>query len=92
MPLFFDWDDKALLLATLVESPIGRNLATIQIVRRGMGDTRDVSMIKGVVEVLHIDALPPEQGDRFSVRTGFDQRTVATPYRWFRIIPRHIQA
>jgi hypothetical protein len=27
-----------------------------------------------------------------SPRTGFDPRTLATPYRWFRIFPRRIQA
>ncbi len=31
-------------------------------------------------------------GDRFAARTGFDPRALATPYRWFRISPRRIQA
>ncbi|MFJ2032958.1 hypothetical protein [Streptosporangium sp. NPDC087985] len=53
---------------------------------------RDVSMIDGEVEVLEIDALPQERGDRFAARTGFDPRALATPYRWFRISPRRIQA
>jgi hypothetical protein len=39
-----------------------------------------------------IDALPQQQGDRFAARTGFDPRALATPYRWFRISPRRIQA
>jgi hypothetical protein len=51
-----------------------------------------VSMIEGDVEVLEIDALPKERGDRFAARTGFDPRALATPYRWFRITPRRIQA
>ena len=33
-----------------------------------------------------------ELGDRFAARTGFDPRAEATPYRWFRISPRRIQA
>jgi hypothetical protein len=49
-------------------------------------------MIEGDVEVLEIDALPRERGDRFAARTGFDPRTLTTPYRWFRISPRRIQA
>src|SRR6266536_2907937 len=49
-------------------------------------------MIDGEVEVLEIDALPQERGDRFVARTGFDPRALATPYRWFRISPRPIQA
>ncbi len=49
-------------------------------------------MIEGEVEVLEIDALPQERGDRFVARTGFDPRALATPYRWFRISPRRLQA
>jgi hypothetical protein len=44
------------------------------------------------VEVLEIDALPPERGDRFAAHTGFDPRALTTPYRWFRISPRRVQA
>jgi hypothetical protein len=92
VPLSFDWDGDALLLATPADSPTGRNLAGGRTVRLGLGDTRDVAMIDGDVEVLEIDALAPAQGDRFAARTGFDPRTLATPYRWFRISPRRIQA
>jgi len=46
----------------------------------------------GEVEVLEIDALPQERGDRFAARTGFDPRALVTPYRWFRISPRRFQA
>jgi hypothetical protein len=92
VPLSFDWDGEALLLATPADSPTGRNLAATRAVRLGLGHTRDVSMIVGEVEVLEIDALPRERGDRFARRSGFDPRTLATPYRWFRISPRRIQA
>ena len=92
MPLSFDWDGEALLLATPADSPTGRNLAAARTVRLGLGPTRDVSMIEGQVEVLEIDALPRERSDRFAARTGFDPRALATPYRWFRISPRRIQA
>jgi len=30
--------------------------------------------------------------DRFAARTDFDPRALATPYRWFRISPRRLQA
>jgi hypothetical protein len=53
---------------------------------------RDVSMIDGDVEVMEIDALPPERGGSFAARTGFDPRELAAPYRWFVIRPRRIQA
>ena len=92
VPLSFDWDGAALLLATPADSPSGRNLAASRTVRLALGDTRDVSMIEGDVEVLAIDALPREHGDRFAARTGFDPRALTTPYRWFRVTPRRIQA
>ena len=74
VPLSFDWDGEAVLLATPANSPTGRNLAATRIARLGLGETRDVSMILGDVEVLEIDALPREQGDRFAARAGFDPR------------------
>ena len=92
VPLSFDWDGEELLLATPTDSRTGRNLAATGSVRLGLGPTRDVSMIEGHVEVLELDALSRERGDRFAARTGFDPRALATPYRWFRIIPRRIQA
>lgn len=92
VPLSFDWDGEALLLATPGNSPTGRNLAATRTARLGLGDTRDVTMIAGDVEVFELDSLPREQGDRFAARTGFDPRALATPYRWFRATPRHIQA
>ena len=92
VPLSFDWDGEALLMATPADSPTGRNLAAGRAVRLALGPTRDVSTIDGEVEVLELGALPAEQGDRFASRTGFDPRTLATPYRWFRVVPRRIQA
>jgi hypothetical protein len=92
VPLSFDWDGRTLLLATPADSPTGRNLAESGAVRLGLGVTRDVCMVDGGVEVLEIDALERERGDRFAARTGFDPRTLTTTYRWFRVTPRRIQA
>jgi hypothetical protein len=92
VPLSFDWDGEALLLATPASSPTGRNLAASRVVRLGLGDTRDVSMIDGEVEVLEMGELSQEAGDRFAARTGFDPRTLTAHYRWFRVTPRRIQA
>lgn len=92
MPLSFDWDGEVLLVATPSDSPTGRNLAATRTVRVGLGHTRDVSMIEGDVDVLEIDALPEQRGDRFAARTGFDPRSLSTRYRWFCISPRRVQA
>jgi Pyridoxamine 5'-phosphate oxidase len=92
VPLSFDWDGETLLVATPTDSVTGRNLAATRTVRLGLGQTRDVTMIDGDVEVVGIDALPRPAGDRFAARSGFDPRALATPYRWFRITPHRIQA
>jgi hypothetical protein len=92
VPLSFDWDGQALLLATLADSPTGRNLVASRNVRLGLGPTRDVTLIDGDVEVLPMDALPAEQGDRFAARAGFDPRAEPDAYRWFRVTPRRIQS
>ncbi|MER6561128.1 pyridoxamine 5'-phosphate oxidase family protein [Streptomyces sp. NPDC001027] len=92
VPLSFCWDGRTLLLATPADSPTGRNLAASRTARLALGPTRDVCMIEGEAEVLGIDALPPWEGDRFAERTGFDPRTLTTPYRWFRVTPRRVQS
>lgn len=91
IPLSFDWDGRTILLATPADSVTGRNLAATETARIGLGETRDVTMIDGDVEVLPIDALSQEEGDRFAARAGFDPRPLAN-YRWYRITPRRIQA
>ncbi|TDC54297.1 pyridoxamine 5'-phosphate oxidase family protein [Actinomadura sp. KC345] len=92
VPLSFDWDGRKLLAATPADSPTGRNLTKTRTVRLALGHTRDVTMIDAEVDVLDIDALPKERGDRFAERTGFDPRAQTTPYRWFRITPLRVQA
>ncbi|MER5353058.1 pyridoxamine 5'-phosphate oxidase family protein [Kitasatospora sp. NPDC002551] len=92
VPLSFDWDGEALLLATPTDSPTGRNLAATGTARLALGHTRDVCMVEGGVEVFGMDALPPEHADRFAARTGFDPRASAASYSWFRVTPRRVQA
>lgn len=92
VPLSFDWDGEVLLMATPTDSPTGRNLAATRTARLALGHTRDVYLIEGAVEVLDIDALPREVGDRFAARTDFDPRPLTPSYSWFRVVPRRIQA
>jgi hypothetical protein len=92
VPLSFDWDGQALLLATAAATPTARNLTAARSVRLGLGPTRDVVMIDGSVDVLELDALPSDRGDAFAVRTGFDPRALTAHYQWFRVTPHRIQA
>ncbi|MFJ8430200.1 pyridoxamine 5'-phosphate oxidase family protein [Kitasatospora sp. NPDC094019] len=92
VPLSYDQDGGALLLATPVDSPTGRNLAASGTVRLALGRTRDVCMIEGRVEALGIDDLPAGRADRFAARTGFDPRASTVRYGWFLVTPRRVQA
>ena len=92
VPLSFDWDGAAVLVATPTNSPTGKNLASSGMARLAFGPTRDVTMIEADVEVIEIGELPQEQGDRFAARSGFDPRGLTSSYRWFRLTPRRIQA
>src|SRR5690606_36949659 len=74
VPLSFDWDGEAVLLATPTHSRTGRNLAASRTVRLALGHTRDVVTIDGTVEVAEMDDLPRDAGDRFAARAGFDPR------------------
>lgn len=92
VPLSFDWDGEALLVATPAHSATGRNMTATRAVRLGLGETRDVTMIEGVVDAIDDDALPRARREHFVARTGWDPGTETTPYRWFLVHPRRIQA
>ncbi|GCB43600.1 pyridoxamine 5'-phosphate oxidase family protein [Streptomyces sp. NL15-2K] len=92
VPLSFLWDGSSLLLATPATSPTGRNLRTTGMARLGIGPTRDVVIVEGTVDTLTPAELPEEEADLFAARTGFDPRQLSTPYLYFRVRPRRIQA
>src|SRR5690606_11469156 len=73
--------------------PTGRNLQATGKVRIGVGPTRDVVLIDGtVVETVPAGGIPQDVGDAFAERTGFDPRELTTPYLYFRVRPKRIQA
>jgi hypothetical protein len=92
VPLSFDWDGEALLVATPTDSPTGRNPAATRTVRLGLGHTRDVSMIDGEVEASRSTRCRSSGVTGSPRAPGLDSRAPATPYRWFRISQRRIQA
>ncbi|GEK23545.1 pyridoxamine 5'-phosphate oxidase family protein [Cellulomonas xylanilytica] len=88
-PLSFLWHDESLLFSTVTASPTGRNLAANPSVQAGIGQTRDVVLVRGTVEVLTTVSEP--LGDTFAAKTGFDPRTLTDPYTYFRLHPGSIQ-
>ncbi|WP_405807016.1 pyridoxamine 5'-phosphate oxidase family protein [Streptomyces sp. NBC_00210] len=92
VPLSFLWDGETLLVATPASSPTGRNLRATGRVRIGIGPTRDVVLVEGEADTLTADGLGEDVGDAFAVKTGFDPRQLVSPYLYFRIRPRRVQA
>jgi len=92
VPLSFLWDGTTMLIATPVTSVTSRNLQATGRARLGIGPTRDVVLIEGTVDAVQAATdIPPETGDAFAARTGFDPREL-TGYLYFRIHPQRIQA
>jgi hypothetical protein len=92
VPLSFLWNGTCLLFSTPAASPTGRNLATSGRARVGIGPTRDVVMVEGTVETVEPVGLPEQDAELFAAKTGFDPRRLATPYLYFRVHPRRVQA
>ncbi|MFI0408898.1 pyridoxamine 5'-phosphate oxidase family protein [Actinomadura sp. 3N508] len=82
----------SLLVATPSASVTGRNLRASGVVRVGVGDTRDVIMIDGLVEALEAAELPGGTAEAFAAKAGFDPRSQAEHYLYFRVRPSRIQA
>ncbi|WP_113700847.1 pyridoxamine 5'-phosphate oxidase family protein [Nonomuraea lactucae] len=92
VPLSFLWDGETLLLSTPAASPTGRNLRATGTTRLGLGPTRDVVLIEGTVRWFPATEIPDDVGDAFAAGTGFDPRAQTTPYLYFRVHPRRVQA
>jgi hypothetical protein len=92
VPLSFLWDGEALLVATPAGSRTSRNLSASGTVRVGLGPTRDVVLVDGVVESFAAAEIVPDVADAFAAKAGFDPRVETPPYRYFRITPVKIQA
>lgn len=92
IPLSFLWDGSTLLLSTPSSSPTSRNLQATGRVRLGIGVTRDVVLIEGTVRAVPAAEIPDEAGDAFAAKAGFDPRTLSTPYHYFEVQPRRVQA
>jgi hypothetical protein len=92
VPLSFLWDGVTLLIATATASPTARNLLATGQARLGVGLVRDVVLIDGTAEAVPASEIPGELGDAFAAKTGFDPRELSSPYHYFHITPRRLQA
>ena len=92
VPLSFWWDGEILTMTTTAEAATARNAVETGWARVAVGDTRDVVMIDGPVEVAPLAEAPE------AVRTGFAEACgwspVDNPGEWvyLRIRPERVQA
>jgi hypothetical protein len=91
VPLSYYWDDSTLTIATPRASRTARNLVRAGWARVALGPTRDVVIIEGPVEAIPIGT-DPRLEDAHAQATGFDPRTLADEYIYFRITPHSVQA
>ena len=93
VPLSFYWDGREVVVATPTGSVTGRNLRDTGKARIGVGPTRDVVMIEGtVVEIVAVADAPADFADAFAGQADFEPRELSTPYSYYRVRPRRIQA
>jgi hypothetical protein len=88
LPLSFLWDGAGVIVATPRSSVTGRNLSRGARVRVGVGQLRDVTMIDGTAEPVQDERTK----DAFAAKHGWDPRTEAGDYAYFRIVPVRMQA
>ena len=88
LPLSFLWDGAGVIVSTPRSSVTGANLSQGGRVRVGVGQLRDVTMIDGTAEPVQDEPTK----DAFAAKHGWDPRTEAGDYAYFRIIPDRIQA
>jgi Pyridoxamine 5'-phosphate oxidase len=88
VPLSFLWDGAGIVISTPSSSVTGRNLSRVARVRVGVGLLRDVTMIDGQSEPVHDD----QTKDAYAAKHGWDPRTEAEDYAFFRIVPARLQA
>jgi len=92
IPLSYHWDGAAFLISTPRTSVTSRNLLADRRVRLSLGPTRDVVVVDATAEPVDLADLGSQAADAFAARTGFDPRTLGTPYQYFRLRPHRIQA
>lgn len=93
MPLSFLWNGESLLISTAAGNPTAQNLQKNPTTHLTLGHTRDVTHITATTTaVIPPEALTKSEGDTFATKTGFDPRTLKSPYLYFRLLPTKIQS
>ncbi|MEU6144412.1 pyridoxamine 5'-phosphate oxidase family protein [Streptomyces sp. NPDC047081] len=90
--LWFVWDGAFVWVCTRNSNPTGRNLRDGGRTRLALGDTQDVVLVDGDVEVFGRDDVPVGAVEAFVAKTGWDPLADSASYAFFRVRPRAVQA
>jgi hypothetical protein len=92
IPLSFGWDGERLTIAVNERSLTARNLMRAGRARVGVGETRDVAIIEGPLEVIPVAAADRAVADGHARQAGFDAREAGGSWVYLRLRPERIQA
>ncbi len=92
VPLWFLWDGEAVWLATRATNPTTRNLRDGGRARLAFGDTYDVVLLDGTVEVFAAGEVPAAAADAYAARHGWDPRREPRAFAYLRVLPHAVQA
>ena len=92
IPLSFGWDGERLTIAVDERSLTARNLMRARRARVGVGETRDVAIIEGPLEVVPVADADRAVADGHARQAGFDAREAGGSWVYLRLRPERIQA
>jgi len=92
IPLSFGWDGERLTIAVDERSLTARNLMRAGRARVGVGETRDVAIIEGPLEVVPVADADRAVADGHARQAGFDAREAGGSWVYLRLRPERIQA
>ena len=91
VPLSFAWDGARLTIAVSESSVTGRNLTRHRRARLALGQTRDVVIVEGPIEVVPVGD-DDELAAAHAANAGFDAREASGRWIFLRVTPQTIQA
>jgi hypothetical protein len=92
VPLSIWWDGEVLTMTTSAGAATARNAGETGWARVAVGETRDVVMIDGPVEVVPIDQAPESVRTGFVEARGWDPGWETGEWVYLRIRPERVQA
>ncbi|MEU6123895.1 pyridoxamine 5'-phosphate oxidase family protein [Streptomyces sp. NPDC047123] len=92
VPLWFQWDGRAVWMCTGAHSATARNAAHEARVRLALPDAFDVVLLQGEAQCYSAREVPEEAAEAFAGKFGWDPRQEEAPYVYLRVAPTTVRA